>query len=180
MIRQFFDRIRLFLARYKIERPPLEFPKFRSTLLILWALSFLGLAYGHIFSATASQAQTLSLLLTLIGWIGATFIVLLRNPFIRLRILLIQVMVLSVLLAFVFTLSISYSILYLDRSKVLSSIQYAWFGGTVVLGYTTWRLINYFFHNFNRLEERFYPGFFSAPCLFIVLVLNYAWWVIQK
>ncbi len=179
MLRNVWDKSRLFFARYKVERLSLAFPKFRSTLLLLWIMSLAGLSYGHIIS-NSPQPRTVSLLLSLVAWLGTVLIVCLRNPWERIKLLSLQILALLLLLAFGVTMYVTYLVLFTPRNAVITSLHYAWIGASLLLAYMTWRAITHFFHNLRQVTEKSYPGMMTSPLLFVLLAINYIWWWVVR
>jgi hypothetical protein len=175
MVRQWFDKTRLALARYRVERLNLAFPKFRSTLLLLWVISIIGLLYGHVL-VPAPQPQTVSVTLTAIGFLGAVFILALENPIERLKLLLLQIVAILLFLAFGVVSYFTYVLLFQTQTAVLGSIKITWITGSVVVALLTWRTIRHLFARLRETNDKSYPGMISAPILFVIVVANYIWW----
>ncbi len=171
----FNDRTRLFLVRFKIERPGFPiFPRFRTTLILLWVIALGGAAYGHVW-LKGDQGRSLAYLCTILSWAGAVLILLLRETSQRIRTLLGQIVAITVTMLFVITLPIAYSLFYYAQSPA-SSIKVVWGGGVIVLGLLSLWLVWRTLVKPRVLFETPYPGFRSAPLLFLVVAANYIWW----
>jgi hypothetical protein len=174
-INDFTNQTKLFFTRLKIGRPSLPiFPQFKTTLVLLWLVSVIGMLYGHLV-LKLPDGQSLSYLCTLLAWGGALLILLLRQTYVRFKILLSQTASLFLAVLFVATLPIAYSLTYYATNPPLS-IQIAWLSGVVILGCVAFMLVWRSFVRSRLLFESPYPGFRSAPLLFLVVMVNYVWW----
>ncbi len=169
------NQTKLFFARLKIGRPNLPiFPQFKTTLVLLWLVSVSGMLYGHLV-LKLPDGQSLSYLCTLLAWGGALLILLLRQTYVRFKILLGQMFALFLAMFFVSTLPIAYSLTYYATNPA-PSIKIAWFTGALILGGVSFVLVWRSFVRSRLLFESPYPGFRSAPLLFLVVMVNYLWW----
>ena len=174
MIKQWFDSSRLFFTRFSIERPYLAIsPQFRSTLVFLWGAGLIGFIYGHLIFVNPNS-RSLSLFLSTSAWIGAVFILLLKNPWGRFYLLLQQIVVLIVFLIFLFVVSITLSILFFTPAVI--TIKIAWIIGCLIVAYIVWQLIYRVFF-MAPTEESHYPAMRTAPLLFLFMIINYMWWL---
>ncbi|HEY1074453.1 MAG TPA: hypothetical protein VGE59_02005 [Patescibacteria group bacterium] len=171
---QFLDSVRVFMAKLRVDFPSVALPRFTTTFALLWAIALLGLLYGHVFFAS-SQSRSVSLFLSAAGGIGALFVILLHDPWYRLKILFNQVVALVLLLAFLIVASVTYSITQLV-ANVSPSIQFAWMVGSVLLAYVSLRAVFGAFFNLRRMTDIVYPGMRSTAILLFLFFLNYLWW----
>ncbi len=176
-MRDWMQQLRITVARLKIEHPTLVpsplFPRFQATFLLLWVVSIVGLLVGRFFDH-APSAHTLSMLLTAASWLTSVFILLIHDPLPRATLLLGQIITLIFALLLVPVGFVAYSIFILSGNIVLT-IKLAWLVGALLLAYVTVQL---FVRTFvlPLFSRRRYPGMFSCPVLFVLLVINYIWW----
>lgn len=171
---QFLDSIRVFIAKLRVDFPSMALPRFTTTFALFWGLAFLGLLYGHVFFVSP-QARAVSLFLSAAGAVGAVFVILLHDPWYRLKILLNQVFALALLFAFLIVASITYSITQVV-ANVSPSIQFAWMVGSVLLAYISLRAVFGAFFNLSRMTDIVYPGMRSTAILLFLFFVNYLWW----
>jgi hypothetical protein len=179
MFKELLKNLQILVARMRVERPVITiFPKFKSTLFILWLVTIFGLCYGRLFSSSPG-AQNVSILITLIAWAASVAIILLENPAQRLKRLLYQMLAILLLLTLLVAVSITYYLLFLVTSAAVS-VKLTWVIGSILLGALTFfTLFQSFIHPINSTEQP-YPGMRTAPLLFLVLASNFIAWFWQR
>lgn len=171
----FLETARILVAKLKIERPNLVvFPRFTTTFSLLWLIALVGLLYGHLVSK-GEGARSLSLLLSGSSAVAALFIVLLRDPWPRLKLFLKQVMALGLLSAFLIVASLAYSLSQVI-ANVAPSVQFSWLFGSILVGYLSLRALFNAYLNDRALMESAYPGMRSTSLLFFLFGINWVWW----
>lgn len=179
MFKEFLQNFRIFAARMRVERPAITlFPKFKSTLFILWLVALFGLMYGRVFSVSSS-AQNVSLLITLVSWAVSVAIILLENPFIRLKRLAYQMLAILLLLSLLVAISITYSLLFF-ATNAADSVRIIWIIGSFLLGALTFYTIYQSLVRALSSTDQPYPGLRTAPLLFLVFAGNYIAWFWQR
>lgn len=169
-----WDRLRIFFTRLKIEFPALAtFPRFRTTLAVLGLLGVYGLLHGHVV-IRSTDGQSLSLAISLASWLGTTFIVLLRNPITRLKVLILQLVSIILVAGFVVALLVAYT-MWFSVSHSPDSLRIAWLGATALLAYLAFQTL---FRAFIAVDyrESGYPGRRTAPFFFFLAICNALWW----
>lgn len=174
MLQDQWDRIRIFFTRLKIEFPALAvFPRFRTTLALLGLLGVYGVLHGHVV-AQGADARAVSVTLSMVSWLGAAFIVLLRNPLPRLKILVTQLVSILLFGCLVIAIAVAYA-MWFAVSRTPESLKVAWLVASgllaylmVVTGYRGFVAVDY--------REPGYPGRRTTPLLFLLAVLNALWW----
>ncbi len=169
-----WDAARIFIARLKVEFPELtSFPRFRATLSLVALLGVFALLYGRIIYKS-DDSISISLLISGVAWIAATFVVLLKNPLPRFWRLIVQNSVIGLFLLAVLTGAIAYSTWFL-LPNAEPSIRLVWTIFAGVFLYLSLTGFRYAFGKMNR-QEPAYPGRLTSPFLFALALTNLIGW----
>jgi hypothetical protein len=175
MFKDFIQKMRIYTARMRVERPSLPLvPKFKTTMLFLWFVAIFGLLYGRFFYKS-DNAQMVSLVITSVSWVGSVVILLLEHPLQRLRLLLYQIFAVVLFLSLLVAISITYSLLFYSIGAA-TSIKLSWIIGSLLLGVVSFYSLYYSFARAASFVAEPYPGLRTAPLLFLVLATNYIAW----